>query len=84
MYRDPNEQRMELVNECMSLMVIEALMALSGDFVDKAKTQTDIGYSLIGLTVFNFAINSVPIGYHIKGLIRLKYLRCKSKREKKA
>ena len=66
MYRDPTEQRMELVNEIMSLIVIESLMALSGDFVNKAKTQTDIGYSMIGLTVLNFAINSVPIGYHIK------------------
>ena len=41
-------------------------MALSGDFVNKVETQTDIGYSMIGLTVLNFAINSVPIGYDIK------------------
>ena len=79
MYRDRSELRLELTNEFMSLITLYMLMTFSGDFVSLASTQNDVGYLLIGFTVLNFTINSVPIVIQIKNYFKRLYHRVKGR-----
>lgn len=75
-YRERYEYFIEIYNELTVLTICQLLILTSGRFVDDDKTQNNIGWLIIAITILSFVVNLLPPIYaSLKGCITRSRLR---------